>query len=176
MPGWDWWRTYPWSPYNIYNPNNPYSPYYHWNYPQPYPYPYPYPYPVPYVNPYLNPANYPTPTTVPTATLPTPIAAPIQTGQLSLAPLSAAGIKLRLPDPNAVVAFNGQVVPGVGSTRWYLSPTLPDGSEYLYTVTVQVYQNGRTAQVQRQIMVGPGRITEADFTHPDPADVGTLPR
>ncbi len=33
MPGWDWWRTYPWSPYNIYNPYNPYSPYYPGNYP-----------------------------------------------------------------------------------------------------------------------------------------------
>lgn len=32
MPGWDWWRTYPYSPYNIYNPVNPYSPYNnYWN-------------------------------------------------------------------------------------------------------------------------------------------------
>jgi uncharacterized protein (TIGR03000 family) len=126
------------------------------------------------VNPYPNPADYPTPTTVPTTTLPTPIAAPIQTGEMSLVPLNAAGIKLRLPDPNAVVAFNGQVVPGVGYSRFYLSPQLPDGSEYLYNVTVQVVHNGRTAQVQRQIMVGPGRTTNADFTHPDPSDVGSL--
>jgi hypothetical protein len=32
MPGWDWWRTYPWSPYNYgrnpyYPARNPYYPY-----------------------------------------------------------------------------------------------------------------------------------------------------
>ena len=36
MPGWDWWRTYPWSPYNY--GRNPYNPII-----LPYPYPY-YPY------------------------------------------------------------------------------------------------------------------------------------
>ena len=34
MPGWDWWRIYPWSPYNY--GRNPYNPII-------YPYPYPYP-------------------------------------------------------------------------------------------------------------------------------------
>ena len=36
LPGWDWWRTYPWSPYNY--GRNPYNPII-----LPYPYPY-YPY------------------------------------------------------------------------------------------------------------------------------------
>jgi hypothetical protein len=40
MPGWDWWRIYPWSPYNY--GRNPYNPII---------YPYPYPY-VPYYGSY----------------------------------------------------------------------------------------------------------------------------
>src|SRR5262249_23532454 len=45
MPGWDWWRTYPWSPYNYgRNPYNPivvpYNPYYVYPY-NPYVSPYP---------------------------------------------------------------------------------------------------------------------------------------
>ena len=41
MPGWDWWRIYPWSPYNY--GRNPYNP--AW---VPYPYYAPYPYYTPY--------------------------------------------------------------------------------------------------------------------------------
>lgn len=40
MPGWDWWRIYPYSPYNY--GRNPYNPII-----LPYPYPYPYPYVLP---------------------------------------------------------------------------------------------------------------------------------
>src|SRR6516164_3893365 len=47
MPGWDWWRIYPWSPYNAWR-----NPYWYPPYNRDYPYPpdaaYPvYPYPVP---------------------------------------------------------------------------------------------------------------------------------
>src|ERR1041384_6167673 len=43
MPGWDWWRTYPWSPYNY--GRNPYNPIV-------YPYVQPYPVYTPYATPY----------------------------------------------------------------------------------------------------------------------------
>ena len=52
MPGWDWWRTYPWSPYNY--GRNPYNPII---------YPYPYPYP-PYYGSY-SPSYAGGPTTTP---------------------------------------------------------------------------------------------------------------
>ena len=53
MPGWDWWRTYPWSPYNAWK--NPYwYPPYNRNYPYPPGAAYPvYPYPVPSPAPLL---------------------------------------------------------------------------------------------------------------------------
>ena len=65
MPGWDWWRTYPWSPYNAWK--NPYwYPPYNGNYPYPpgavYPdYPYPVPPPVPLPPVQLPPAPPPLP-------------------------------------------------------------------------------------------------------------------
>ena len=47
MPGWDWWRTYPWSPYNAWKNPYWYPPYNH-NYPYPPDAAYPvFPYPVP---------------------------------------------------------------------------------------------------------------------------------
>ena len=65
MPGWDWWRTYPWSPYNAWK--NPYwYPPYNGNYPYPpdaaYPYnPYPVSPPVPLPPVPLSPAPPPVP-------------------------------------------------------------------------------------------------------------------
>ena len=65
MPGWDWWRTYPWSPYNAWK--NPYwYPPYNGNYPYPpdtaYPYnPYPVSPPVPLPPVPLPPAPPPVP-------------------------------------------------------------------------------------------------------------------
>lgn len=60
MPGWDWWRTYPYSNYNLYNPYNVYSPYanYGWNYPYYSPYNYSWYSPnvvYPYYSPYMIP-------------------------------------------------------------------------------------------------------------------------
>jgi hypothetical protein len=151
MPGWDWWRTYPWSPYNIYNPNNPYSPYYHnWvnpPYPYPYPYPTPYlyptPYPTPYVNPVVNPYIAPEAGNLGLGNQ-ARLATPVQVQQLGLVPLTDAGIRLRLPDANATVAFNGRQVPGLGTTRYYLIPNVPDIGEFHTNVTVTVRHDGRT--------------------------------
>lgn len=60
MPGWDWWRTYPWSPYNAYR--NPY-----WYYPYtPYVTPsYYYGVPNSYYNGYYNGSNYLPPVPMP---------------------------------------------------------------------------------------------------------------
>lgn len=80
MPGWDWWRIYPYSPYNY--GRNPYNPII---LPYVYPMPYPTPYPVPYSYP-----TYPTYTTtsstIPAVQLPPippvpPIPAPRYYGQ-----------------------------------------------------------------------------------------------
>src|SRR5690242_7879237 len=55
MPGWDWWRTYPWSPYNY--GRNPYNPIV-----------FPYAYPVPYPDPVAVPVPPPAPDPAVTAT------------------------------------------------------------------------------------------------------------
>ena len=58
MPGWDWWRTYPWSPYNAWkNPYwyPPYNNYYPYPPVQAYPYSY---YQVPNVVPVPSPFYY----------------------------------------------------------------------------------------------------------------------
>jgi uncharacterized protein (TIGR03000 family) len=154
MPGWDWYRTYPWSPYNY--GRNPYNPII-----MPYPAYYPVPYPA-YEGPSqtdLSPAPLPLPPVgQPQALTPNP------TGELKALPANAGGIQIRVPDRFAQVEFNGVKVSSVGTSRNYVTPDLPEGKPVSYTVTATFKRDGRSVTQEQQVNVGPGKTTIVDFS------------
>jgi uncharacterized protein (TIGR03000 family) len=160
MPGWDWWRTYPYSPYNYYNPYNYYSPYYYGRYPYaPIGYGY---YTEPVSSSYAAPVDYGAGygTTAPVEQTPLPY----PTGQVKVAPRNAAVIEVRLPNAAATVSIDGQKVSSMGATRWYMSPELKGGREY--TLTVATTRGGEPTTLERKVNVTPGQIVQVDFTRP----------
>jgi uncharacterized protein (TIGR03000 family) len=170
MPGWDWWRIYPWSPYNY--GRNPYNPI-RVPYIAPYPVytPYAMPYGVPYQEPYAAPyvAAYP-PADGGLASgggaayqgdmAPTP------TGPITSPPPGAAEIKLFVPDRFATVWFDGENTSSMGTSRYYVTPELPKGRDFHYDVKAQWNQGGRTVVEERKITVRAGETAVVDFTKP----------
>ncbi len=158
MPGWDWWRTYPWSPYNY--GRNPYNPIR-----------------VPYVAPYPVYAPYVVPYAVPSTPVPQGMASgnvsaypgdliPAPTGPLKALPPGAAEIELLVPDRNAQVWFDGENTYSMGSQRYYVTPELPSGKDWHYDVKVQWTRDGRPVVQERQITVRAGEKAVVDFTRP----------
>jgi uncharacterized protein (TIGR03000 family) len=161
-PGWDWWRTYPWSRYNAWR--NPYwYPPYNWRYPYPYPVIVPFSYdsgiaPVSYYD--AAPAS---PVAAPTAaqdTTPVPQA----TGELQVPPANGAIIQLRGLEPFAPVLFNGQEVSSVGSRRFYVTSDFTPGRRYAYTITTTVTRDGQPTSAERTIEVLAGNNVIVDFS------------
>jgi uncharacterized protein (TIGR03000 family) len=139
MPGWDWQRIYPWSPYNY--GRNPYNPI--------------------IVPSYVNPQ--------PVYVNPTPVmpAAPavVTYSPVSVSPTPHTGVvRVTLPDTFAQVQFNGQVTPGVGSTRYYVTPPLSPGQVVQYNVSATWTGNvGQTVYGQHNARVMPGQTTVIYF-------------
>jgi uncharacterized protein (TIGR03000 family) len=157
MPGWDWWRIYPWSPYNY--GRNPYNP--AW-----YPYVAPYPVYAPYASAGTAPNTSAWPGSASTAgyysqqePLPDP------TGTMSSPPPGAALIRLYVPDEFAEVWFDGVQTSSVGTTRYYVTPELDD-KQYHYQVKARWRQNGQLVTEERRIAVGPNKVAVVDFTKP----------
>lgn len=148
MPGWDWWRTYPWSPYNY--GRNPYNPII-----IPYPIYGPSYYPfLPYVPPPASPSVPPEP--------PPELTLPSVSGPLAVPPPGTALIRVQIPDPWAAVYFNGQDSVTIGTQRTFVSPRLsPDGEDY--TVTASFTREGRLISQRRLIHVVPGQIQNVTF-------------
>jgi len=155
MPGWDWWRTYPWSPYNY--GRNPYNP--AW-------YPYVAPYPV--YPPDATAGYAPNTSARPGSSysagyysqqelLPDP------TGKMSSPPPGAALIRLYVSDPFAAVWFDGVQTSSVGTTRYYVTPELED-KQYHYQVKARWRRNGQFVTEERRIDVGPDKTAVVDFT------------
>lgn len=155
MPGWDWWRTYPWSPYNYgRNPYNPIIP--------PYPMPaYPYPPVPPYVPP-VPPADgamFPN-SLGPRVTVPQP------TGPQSAPPPDAALVLVRVPTASASVRFDGERTFTEGTTRYFVTRSLQEGKAYQYTVSATFNRAGQPVTEERQVKVRRGHTTVVDFTRP----------
>ncbi len=91
MPGWDWWRTYPWSPYNY--GRNPYNPIV-----VPYPY-------------YVNPLPVYTPQPPAVITPPAELRLPTASGPLAYPPPGTALIRVGVPTTWAHVSFDGHDSP-----------------------------------------------------------------
>ena len=155
MPGWDWWRTYPWSPYNY--GRNPYNPNI---------YPYVQPYPV------YTPAYTPVPG-APVSSIydapvhghadsPPQVLLPHPAGVVTVPPADAAVIRLYIPDRFGDVSFDGVKMSSIGTTRYYVTPDL-GGKTLSYNVTARFAKGGQTVTEERKVTVGPGRTAEVDF-------------
>jgi uncharacterized protein (TIGR03000 family) len=156
MPGWDWWRTYPWSPYNI--GRNPYNPYI-----VPVPYAYPYPYPDPSASPdYTPPPATPSPAVAQAAAAVTNEVS--VSGPLSSPPPGTALIEVRVPQTFATVRFDGEGTSSLGLQRYFVTPTLEPGKSYRYVVTASWDQGGRPNTVERTVRVAAGQTVRLDFT------------
>jgi uncharacterized protein (TIGR03000 family) len=156
MPGWDWWRIYPWSPYNYgrnpYNPTILPYPVYYGGYPSPVYSPLA---PTGYMAGYSGvPPLVQSPTVQPTA-------------GPAIAPPDAALVVVRLPDPSAQVLFNGERTYTQGlSVREFTTPELAAGKTYTYTVTATWTRDGRPVTQERQVRVSRGQVSTVDFTRP----------
>jgi uncharacterized protein (TIGR03000 family) len=155
MPGWDWWRTYPWSPYNY--GRNPYNPIV---VPPPYvmPYGYPYPDPYPVYQPAIvdaSPSQYPAYRA---------LGEPSVSGPLSSPPPGTALIRLHAPNRWARVDFDGEEMSTMGLRRTFVTPTLPDRKTYRYVMTVTWKSEGKTRSVKRVVRVRAGEIREIDLS------------
>jgi uncharacterized protein (TIGR03000 family) len=149
MPGWDWWRTYPWSPYNY--GRNPYNPIIY-----PYPYVAGYPYPVyPPYDPGYVPASPPV--------VYRAASEPSVSGPLSSPPPGTALIRLRAPSEWAKVEFDGEETSRMGLNRTFVTPTLQPGKTYSYVMTVTWTQNGKPMSAERTIRVKAGQITQVNL-------------
>jgi uncharacterized protein (TIGR03000 family) len=161
MPGWDWWRTYPWSPYNY--GRNPYNPIR-------VPYIEPYPVYTPMYQPYGYPYSYGVPST-PTYDEPVwghsdaqqQLLIPHPSGAVTVPPADAAIIRLYIPDRFGEVLFDGVQTSSYGTTRYYVTPDLPRDKTMKYTVTARFHRNGQPVTEEKTISVNPGRTSQVDF-------------
>jgi uncharacterized protein (TIGR03000 family) len=165
MPGWDWWRIYPWSPYNY--GRNPYNPIIY-PYVEPYPVYYPYPMPYGYGAPdysYSYDQGVPVPETYtnPTVLVPDP------TGRGTVPPPDAAVIRLLIPDRFGDVWFDGVKTSSIGTARYYVTPDLPGDKALSYAVTARFNRDGQSVSEERKVRVAPGQTVTVDFTRPQNA-------
>src|SRR5262249_6280644 len=150
MPGWDWWRTYPWSPYNY--GRNPYNPAI-----------IPYPYVSSYYYPVATPA-LPDGALVPTASA-QQVLVPHPVSGYTIPPANAAVIEVRVPDTFAEVTFDDIRTSSLGATRYYVTPELRPGKTYQYTVGVSWRDlAGRPVSRQRTVKVVAGHTSVVDFS------------
>jgi uncharacterized protein (TIGR03000 family) len=162
MPGQDWWRIYPWSAYNAWR-NIYWYPPYNGNYPFPPSQAYP--------GSYMPPVIVPTTMPVPEQEFPAERPAverreetrvPHPTGALKVAPPDAAVLRVDVSDAFATVTFDGQKVSSVGTTRYYVTPTLQAGKNQQYTIAV-VNRGGQQTTLERRVDVTPGQVVTVDF-------------
>jgi uncharacterized protein (TIGR03000 family) len=159
MPGWDWWRIYPWSPYNY--GRNPYNPIV---YPYVAPYPVYTPAPVTYnVSPPPPDAEY----QYGAADSPRQVLVPHPSGALRTPPPDAAVIRLYIPDQFGDVWFDGVKTSSIGTTRYYVTPDLPGEKPLRYTIATRFRRGDETVSEERTVRVSPGKTAVVDFTRPE---------
>ncbi|MGH7173063.1 MAG: TIGR03000 domain-containing protein [Gemmataceae bacterium] len=85
-------------------------------------------------------------------------------------PDNAAHLQLTVP-PNAEVLFDGGKTTQIGATREFVSPKLPTGKLFDYTITVRYNDaNGKTVTDKRVIHVRANDWFRIDFTRPAPQE------
>ncbi len=84
-------------------------------------------------------------------------------------PDHAAHLQLLVPE-NAEVLFNGTRTTQTGTTREFVSPTLPAGKQFDYTIAVRsIDANGKVIVDERVIHVRANDWFQVDFTRPAPS-------
>jgi len=78
-----------------------------------------------------------------------------------------ASVDVIVSDPNADLYIQGQLMPGSGNTRNFISPDLEQGRAFNYTISVKNKVTGLKAEETRTIEVRAGSRTVVDFTKPD---------
>ena len=73
-----------------------------------------------------------------------------------------ARIRVRLPEPNAVVLFDGQKTQQTGRERSFATPPLEKGT-YAYQIRATWNQGGQPVTQERTVNVGPGTDVVVDF-------------
>ena len=154
MPGWDWWRIYPYSPYN--RGRNPYNPYV---------YPVPYPVYIPYASSDDDPDRLDAADgeMAPTSQGPT-IVIPQPTGEVRTPPRDAGVVQVKVPEADAQVLFDGERTYTQGIKRYFVTPSLTEGKNNTYTVGARWKKDGETVTKERQVKVSPGQTSVVDFT------------
>lgn len=78
-------------------------------------------------------------------------------------------LKVLVPEPDAKVVIDGKITKQTGAERWFLSPPVPAGSRYAYTVTAKWWPNNYTEILRtRTVEVMGGQTALVDLREPDP--------
>jgi len=86
-----------------------------------------------------------------------------------------AGIRVVLPDPQAIVFFDGAKTSSTGAIRMFHTPNLTPGANAKYQIRAIWQQNGKEVVQDRTVPVAPGQLSVADFTQP-PSELLPLPK
>ena len=90
---------------------------------------------------------------------------PIQ--QASYAPMlsgNQVGLRIAVPNENAQLWIQGQLMPGSGFERTFVSPALETGRTYTYTLRCSWTSNGREVSREKSLDVTPGQEFNVSFT------------
>ena len=85
-----------------------------------------------------------------------------------------ARVHVIVPDPDAQVWFEGRKTNSSGTTRDFVTPELEPNSDYHYTITAAMDDNGRVVTKERRVNVRAGADVIVDFTRPA-AGAGNAP-
>jgi len=148
------WRPHPWHPH--------YRPYYYRPV-VPSVYPYTFTYPV-YVNPYASISAYAPVAPAEVGMLLSTDQRPTVSGPLPSPAPGTAIIRIRVPDAQATVRFDGIDTVTSGTDRWFTTPRLPDGTTYRSTVDASWASGEVRVRLEREVQVRAGEVRVVDFT------------
>ena len=69
--------------------------------------------------------------------------------------------------------FDGELTNQLAGDRLFVTPALPAGKDYYYTLKTEVMREGRVGTEERRIAVQAGKVTEVDFNAPPAAATAT---
>jgi uncharacterized protein (TIGR03000 family) len=75
-------------------------------------------------------------------------------------------VVVTVPNPNAEVWIQGQLMPVKGRQRMFTSPTLEPGQEYTYEIRARWSENEQTTDQTRTVPIRPGEQVVIDFARP----------
>ena len=117
----------------------------------------------PYVAPVASSAYYPPLPAVQTAP-------PVQLPQVAAAQdgpsANSASIRVIVPDPSAVVLFDGNRTGQTGTDRLFHTPPLSSGANNSYRIRAIWRQGGQEVSSERVVSLSPGQNVVIDFTQP----------